>query len=336
MRCLAFAQGLGGTGVKSVFVIRDYEPRVAGLIRDYGYDVEIIPGDSSFTGDALLTTQFVSKYSAELLITDLSHADNLAILDEYRRYFPALSAARISMINIDDLIKIDFPFDIQIIPYYGADKRNYRSNGSTKLLLGPAYFIFRQEFIAAARVNHRIKEDAQNILVTMGGSDPLNLTMKIAEALLRLDRTSLNIRIVIGAGFAASARQELEKILKSYQGNYELLTGSHNMAELMLWSDLAITGGGLTKYETAVTGTPNIIISHFEQEAARTREFEGGGSTLHLGLISEINEHDIEESIERLLKDYALRTEMAKRGRNMVDGKGMERIISEIPGSLLT
>jgi len=336
MRCLAFAQGLARKRAESIFVIRDYEPRVAGLIRDYGYNVEIIPGDSSFARDAFLTTEFVSKYSAELVITDLSHTDNLASLDKYSRYFPALSAAQIFMINIDDLIRINFPYDIQIIPYYGAENINSRPHDSTKLLLGPAYFIFRQEFIEAAGVSRQIKEDAQNILVTMGGSDPLNLTMKIAKALLRLDKTSLNIRIVIGAGFAASARQELEKILKNYKGNCEFLMGSNNMAQLMLWSDLAVTGGGLTKYETAVTGTPNIIISHFDQEAARTREFEGGGSTLHLGLISEINEHDMVESIERLLKDHALRTEMSQRGRNMVDGKGMERIISEIPGSLLT
>jgi len=98
---------------------------------------------------------------------------------------------------------------------------------------------------------------------------------------------------------------------------------------------LAITGGGLTKYETAVTGTPSIAISHFDEEAKRTEEFARGGSILHLGLISEIRQEDVAEATNRLLEDYALRAEMSKRGRNLVDGKGIERIISEIPQQIL-
>ena len=107
------------------------------------------------------------------------------------------------------------------------------------------------------------------------------------------------------------------------------------MAELMLRSDLAITSGGLTKYETAVTGTPSIIISHFDREAAAAKEFEKGGTTLHLGLVSEVDEEDIVRAIERLLEDYALRVDMSQKGRNLVDGKGVERITAEIPRSVL-
>lgn len=330
-RCIAFAQGLGGIGVKSIFVIRDYGPKITELIQHYGYNVETIPQGSSFAEDASLTSGFASRYSVNLIVTDLSNTDNMTNLDEYSRYFPALKVADKFMISIDDFIKTDFPYDIQIIPYYGAENMNYKSYGGTKLLLGPTYFIFRQEFIEAAKVSREIRKDAQNILVTMGGSDPLNLTLKIAKVLNRLNKIFLNLRIVIGPGFAASAKQDIERILKGFKGNCELVIGSGNMAELMLWSDLAITGGGLTKYETAVTGTPSIMISYFDREAERAEEFERGGSTLHLGLISEINERDIAEAIEKLLKDFARRAEMAKRGKNLVDGKGIERIISEIP-----
>ena len=335
MRCLAFAQGLGEMEVRPVFVIRDYEPKVAELIQHYGYEVETIPQDSSFAEDASLTSEFASRYEGKLVITDLSNTDNMANLDEYSRYFPALKLADKFMISLDDLIKTNFPYDIQIIPYYGAEKMNYKSYGGTKLLLGPAYFIFRQEFIEAAKVRREIKTDAQNILITMGGSDPHNLTLEVAKALTRLDVNSLSLRLVIGPGFVTSVRREIEMSLRDYDGNYELITGSGNMADLMLWSDLAITGGGLTKYEMAVTGTPSIIISHFDEEAKRTEEFEKAGSALHLGLITEIDEERIVKAVEKLLDDDALRAEMADRGRKMVDGKGVARIISEIPNSVL-
>jgi len=212
---------------------------------------------------------------------------------------------------------------------------NYECHGSTKLLLGPAYFIFRQEFIEAAKGSREIRKDARNILVTMGGSDLLNLTIKVAKALNRLNVTSLNLRIIIGPGFATAVKPEVETILEGYRGNHELLMARDEIADLMFWSDLAITGGGLTKYETAVTGTPSIAISHFDEEAKRTEEFARGGSILHLGLISKIRQEDIAEATNRLLEDYALRAEISKRGRNLVDGKGIERIISEIPQQIL-
>jgi len=55
MRCLAFAQGLGNIGVNSIFVIRNYEPRVAEIIRHYKYGVELTPKSRSFKEDLSLT-----------------------------------------------------------------------------------------------------------------------------------------------------------------------------------------------------------------------------------------------------------------------------------------
>jgi len=336
MRCLAFAQGLGRRGVKSIFVIRDYKQRVTQLTQHYGYDVEIIPRDISFAEDGALTAQFASQYGVSLIVNDLSHTENIAHLEEYHRYFEVLGAAHKFMITIDDFTKTDFLHDIQIIPYCGAENMSYKSRKNSKLLLGPAYFTFRQEFIEAAKVRREIRKDAQNILVTMGGSDLLNLTIKVAKALNRLNITSLKLQIIIGPGFETSVKPEVEKVLGDYRGNYGFITESDNMADLMLWSDLAITGGGLTKYETAVTGTPTIIISQIVREAERNREFEKEGTALHLGLGSEVDEQDIVEAVERLLGDYALRAEMAEKGKNLVDGKGVERIISEIPNWVLS
>ena len=213
---------------------------------------------------------------------------------------------------------------------------NYESHGNTRLLLCPVYFIFRQEFIEAAKVRREIRKDAQNILVTMSGSDLLNLTIKVAKALTRLNVTSLKLRVIIGPGFETSVKPEVEKVLEGYRGDYELLMGSDNMADLMFWSDLVITGGGLTKYEAAVTGTPTIIISQIVHEAEKNREFEKEGTALHLGLGSEVNEQNIVEAVEKLLGNYALRSEMSRRGKNLVDGKGVNRIISEIPQGILS
>ena len=332
MRCLAFAQGLEKIGAKSIFVIRDYEPKVAEIIQRYRHTVEPILKSCSFQEDLLLTSALANQHRAKLIVIDLCNVNSLANLDKYSEYIQGLKDTGRFLITIDDVNEMHFPSDIVINHNYGAKNMNYESGKGVKFLLGPAYFIFRKEFVEAAKAKREIKKDVQNILVTMGGTDLLDLTLKVVRALSKSGKTfNLNLRIVLGIGYKDAKKRELNETLKNYRGNYELIQGSDNLAELMLWSDLAITGGGLTKYETAVTGTPSIIIPQVAYQAEVAKEFERKGTALNLGLGDSVEEEDIADAVGRLLRDDTLRAEMSKRGKMLVNGKGIERIISEIP-----
>lgn len=335
MRCIAFAQRLRNKGLKPIFVIRDYEKKIAELICQYEYPVLTIPPDSSLALDASLTSNYASQYKINLIITDLSNKDFMANQDEYAKYLQGLKNCCKFLITMDGLNYISYPSDIVIIPYYGGEKKQHKSSNNTKFLLGPSYFIFRKEFIEAAKIKREIKKAAKNILITMGGSDPCGLSLKTVKALNKLNIRSLNLRIVIGIAFKSNLKQSIARALGNFKGTYEFFMGSDNMAELMLWSDLIISNGGLTKYEMAVTGTPGIVIAQDEIEAQRAKEFEKAGTVLYLGSIDEVDESAIAEATAQLLKNYELRSHMSVRGRIVVDGRGIERVISEMPEGAL-
>ena len=331
-RCTAFARGLEEVDIMSVFVAKDYDQKTNELIQRYGYKVETIPRTCNFGEDSSLTLKFAREHNASLVVTDLCNVDTLGQLAEYRRCLQELKNAVKFLITIDDLNAILFPSDIVINPNCGAEMMPYDFNQYTKYLLGPEYFIFHQEFREAAKANRKIRKYARNILVTMGGSDLLNLTPRVTKAVSKLEEvTDLNLCIVLGPGYPDSMKREIENNLKDSSITYRLMQGTDNMAELMLWSDLAITGGGLTKYEAAVTGTPSIIISQVAHQAELAKEFEKEGTALNLGLGTEVSEENIARAAGNLLRDYTLRIEMSKRGKGLVDGKGVERIISSIP-----
>lgn len=335
-RCTAFARGLEEVDTMSVFAAKDYDRKTNELIQRYGYKVETIPKTCNFGEDSSLTLKFAREHNASLIVTDLCNTDTLRQLAEYRRYLQQLKNTVKFLITIDDLNVMLFPSDIVINPNCGAEMMPYDFNQYTKYLSGPKYFIFHQEFREAAKANRQIRKDARNILVTMGGSDLLNLTPRVTKAVSKLEEvTDLDLRIVLGPGYPDSIKREIENNLKDFSITYRLMQGTDNMAELMLWSDLAITGGGLTKYETAATGTPSIIISQVAHQADLAEEFEREGTALNLGLGTNISEDDVAEATRRLLRDHALRIEMSRRGKRLVDGKGIERIISEIPQEVL-
>src|SRR4030042_151070 len=332
MRCLALAQGLEKRRTRSIFITREYGNKIKDLIQRYKYDVETIPGDSNWADDLSLTLNITDRYGIKTVVTDLSHAGALAHQSEYAMYLQGIKDKSKFLVTIDDLNEMSFPSDIIINPNYGAENRNYPSGSKTKFLLGPAYFIFRQEFIAAAGVNREIKKDAVNVLVAMSGSDPLDLTGKVVGALAKSGKTTgLHLRIVLGIDYTESRKRKLSNSLKNYRGTYDFIKGSDKLAELMLWSDMVITGAGLTKYEAAVTGTPSIIIPQYDYLVKLAEEFAKSGATINLGLGDKIKEESIAEAVADLLSDVSRGTERSRMGRAVVDGKGVERVIAEIP-----
>ena len=335
-RCLALAQALGERGMKPLFVIRAFDDAVIKLIREAGIGLETIPASSTFDEDAALTLTIAGRGDVSLMVTDLGNSYNLSRLAEYRRYFRALKAADRFMVVLDELIEPDFRSGLQVVPYYGTENINNGSRQGVKRLRGPAYFIFRREFMEAATARRVAQPHAGNILVTMGGSDPANLTPRVSRVLAGMSRKPLRLRIVIGRLFAAPARRELEGILEGCPVDYEIIPDSNDMAGLMLWADMAVIAGGLTKYETAITGTPTIIVSPNDHEGEMSTVFARSGAALHAGQGSQISDAQIAAAVARVLDDEALRDEMMRMGRQMVDGKGISRVIAEIPEEVLS
>ena len=335
MRCLAFADGLSDVGVELVFVTKAFDPRVTDLIRSKGYDVEGIPSEATATDDARLTREVATRNGAKLIVTDLCHQAALANRDELDGYHQLLVSDYFT-VCLAGGDAIDFPAHIVVSPYFfRATCPSPATDDKRILLFGPSYFIFRREFIEAARVHRTIAKEGRRILVTVGGGDDLHLTAKIVRALCALSERNLSARVVLGPTYSDELKREVADLLIGFKGNYALLDHNTNMAEAMLWADLAITGDGLTKYETAVTGTPSIMLSRPNSEKALNKEFEKAGTTLHLGDGSLIDIDLLADKIQEVLQDYPRRMLMSQRGKALVDGQGLKRIIAKIPPEVL-
>jgi spore coat polysaccharide biosynthesis predicted glycosyltransferase SpsG len=98
-----------------------------------------------------------------------------------------------------------------------------------------------------------------------------------------------------------------------------------------LWADVAITSGGLTKYDAAVCGTPSLVISQNEYEHEYTSEFESLRSIDHLGLADEVTSQLICDRLCALVADQGLRTQMSKSGKQICgDGLGVKNTAKAI------
>jgi UDP-2,4-diacetamido-2,4,6-trideoxy-beta-L-altropyranose hydrolase len=324
VRCLTLAATLSERGIGSVFVMADGAPEIARYVAEQGYPVSPLPADSSAETDAALTLAAAAESGAQLIITDLSNSRWLARRVEYRRLFSGLSDGGRYLAAFDDPSTTDFTCDLKIIPYLDVTPDLAANRQAAKLLAGPEYFVMRGEFSQPPVGGRVVRDPADNVLVTMGGSDPKSLTAKVLRALLPLE---LELSVVTGVAFNAALLAEIRELLG---GRGELIHQAWNMAALMRRADLVVSAGGLTKYEAAATGTPLVLLSQNEFEAGMSEAFARHGMAHNLGLGSEVEVTAIATAVRDLLGDAPRRREMSARGSGLIDGRGAERVIEVI------
>jgi UDP-2,4-diacetamido-2,4,6-trideoxy-beta-L-altropyranose hydrolase len=241
----------------------------------------------------------------------------------------ALRAGGQRLLVIDDSARIPlYDVDILLNQNLGAAGLYYRTNSDATLLLGPDYALLRREFAHWRSRLHTVPETARKLLVTLGGSDPDNVTLKVIEALRQLDTVPLQVRVVAGPTNPHVA--ELSDAAASFSGYLELLTAVSDMPSLMAWADLAVTAGGSTCWELACMGVPALSLVLAENQRNVARELARLGVMVNLGWHADVSVERIATAVGGLVYSSFRRLRMSQQGRALVDGKGAARVASAL------
>jgi len=234
---------------------------------------------------------------------------NFIIIDSYLAEKPLFD--RISEITdgrvliIDDCNRINYPKSIVVNPSIYGDKLNYSRKNNIVYLLGKDYTILRKEFwnVPEKKINKKIK----NILITFGGINNYDLLKKIVNFLKV--KFNFNFYIVDPRKSRLTAKE---------------------MLNLMLKSDVCISGGGQTTYELARVGVPTIGVCFAENQRLNLESWHNKGFIEYVEWYNEKNLLKKMFLAIRNLADYKDRIKKSKIGKNCIDGNGVERILSKM------
>lgn len=312
-RCLALAKALSWVGAQAGFVV-DEDDRTVELIRAQGFPTVGVP-----SGDALAQTYTkFREWQVRAVIADSYELDtpSLAVLRDVAGF----------LVVIDDLANHEIPADIVTNSGIHASSLPYSGLPGTLYLLGPAFALLSREFTDTPR--RKTRGQVEQVLITIGGSDPSGLSDKLVEWTLDCFGTA-SIDVVVGPFFppakvcAPTAARERSRL--------QMHREPRDMCALMLKADLAVTGGGQTTYELAATGTPAAAICIAENQRANLRGLAEAGT---LEFVGDASDGDLEFKIVSALTGLAGESErrqrMSERGRQLVDGRGAERVAQEI------
>jgi UDP-2,4-diacetamido-2,4,6-trideoxy-beta-L-altropyranose hydrolase len=214
----------------------------------------------------------------------------------------------------------------------GEGQIAYRAPADTVRLFGPDYVLLRPEFARWRGWRREVPPLARRLLVTLGGSDPANVTPLVVRALSQLDLPEVEARIVVGPAHArpadvSAAVAEAAKRLGD-RGGIELLSDPADVPELMAWADLCVTAAGSVCWELAFMGLPALTIVVAKNQARSVQAAERAGLLVNLGPHAALDERQIAAAVRKLCRNPSARAELGARGRALVDGRGVERVLA--------
>jgi UDP-2,4-diacetamido-2,4,6-trideoxy-beta-L-altropyranose hydrolase len=279
--------------------------------QDAGGDVRF----ASSGEDASETAELARKIGAEWVAVDGYHFG--------AAFVETLQQAGLRVLFIDDYGHAGrYPAELVLNQNLHASDSLYSSRGaSTRLLLGPRYVLLRREFLAVRRRGDT-PAAARKVLVTLGGSDPDNVTAKVVRALGQLHMSDLETVVVAGP-----ANPHFATLRKS---GMRVVRDPGNMADLMAWAGVAVSAAGSTCWELAFMGLPALAIVCAENQHPVAESLHQAGCLESLGEQSMLSGRDIAAALQCLLRSQRMRQSMSERGRALVDGLGAARVIEHM------
>jgi spore coat polysaccharide biosynthesis predicted glycosyltransferase SpsG/RimJ/RimL family protein N-acetyltransferase len=289
-------------------------------IRDSGVSHRLLPS-------ALLDSRNSARVVVDLVDRDPADA---WVVDHYG--IPAVVVAELTrrglrVLRLDDTGGGSFDGEGVLCPLPRTDVGEAPVEPRLQLY-GPRYALLEASY-RRARLRLRPRVDCTRILISCGGSDPVNLTQKALDAVVAT-RPSCAVDVVVGPGYAW--RQELMRAALASDASICVHDSPRGLVELLLAADVSIGAPGHTSWERACLGVPSLLAIQAENQVRVGAYLEQCGVSRVLGRAEELHASAIATGLAEMCTDPAVLGEMSKRALAMVDGFGADRVSDALQG----
>jgi UDP-2,4-diacetamido-2,4,6-trideoxy-beta-L-altropyranose hydrolase len=327
MRCLALAQAWQNAGGRVIFLMATEVSALESRLHSEGMEVVHLPVQPGSTEDAIQTSDYAHRVGADWVVVDGYHFGT-----DYQR---TIKRSGLSLLFIDDSGHAGYYFaDLVLNQNVHAHEDLYQNKEPyTRMLLGTRYVLLRREFLKWRGWKREIPEVARRVLVTMGGSDPGNVTLEVIQALQHVDVNGLEAVVVVGGSNPHYA--ELQSAVQTSRLSIRLESNVTDMPALMAWADVAVSAGGSTNWELAFMGLPALVLILASNQRPIAERLDMVRMAVNLGWYSDASPMKIAQVLTQLLKDSKTRAKMSQCGQQLVDGEGIVRVLMHIRGDKL-
>jgi UDP-2,4-diacetamido-2,4,6-trideoxy-beta-L-altropyranose hydrolase len=319
MRCLALAQAWQEIGGSTLVASASLTPALEARLAAEGIAVRHLSAEPGSAEDAARAAALAQEVGAGWLVLD-----GYQFGGEYQR---ALAQAGLRQLCVDDYGHAGHYWAHVVLNQnaYAVDSLYPSREAYARLLLGTDHALLRREFWPWRSWKREVSAVAHRVLVTLGGADAGNATLKVLEALDQAVLPELEVKVVVGG--SCPHLDTLRGAAQAAGLHMCLLENVTTMPELMAWADIAVTGAGATSWELAFMQLPSLVLVLAENQRQNAEWLAGSGAAVNLGWHTDVTASDLADALRTLILDEGSREAMILRTEALVDGRGSQRVV---------
>jgi len=241
------------------------------------------------------------------------------------------------IVTIDDPSERRLAADLAFYPPVPQVERMDWTGFTGERYVGWDWVLLRPEFAQAGEKKvlefPRTESTPLRILLTMGGSDPADLTQRVIKLIDGLGG-DFETHVVLGEGYIWQI--EMFKFLNTACRKYILYRNVPDMSAVMRLADFAVASYGMTAFELAALKIPAIYMCLTEDHAESAFIFTEAGVAVSLGLFSKVSDTDMIKYFNEIMRNRSQILFMREKCNDLIDGNGVYRISEVINKAIMT
>ncbi len=323
IRCLALADEFRRQGASVHLLTASFSDQLIEQFVSRGISVHQLTPSDNRESDAQETATMAKRLQADAMILD-----GYQFSSEYQL---TLRKSELFLGCVDDYQSCPaYHTDLIINPNLSASDSQYADIApKSTVLCGSRYAMLRYEFLSQTPLPQQ--RPCRNVLVAAGFTRQDAINEKLVSAIENLlGKYNLSvIHIWPGEGVTPFESHSSTPSFFDHTG-YRRVPFVDRMADLLSSTHFAIVAGGSINLELCYFGVPRVCFHFAENQIAICHALQSRGCAENLGEIRATTARTIEETAARLLDDNDRLETMEKNNRELVDGLGTRRIVTEV------
>jgi spore coat polysaccharide biosynthesis predicted glycosyltransferase SpsG len=317
-RCMALAAALQRRR-RPTYFLSQLEPATLGLtIKRAGSDWLDADAPAGSAEDREETVQEIRRLKPAAVIVDAPDANE--------DYLQTLHRTGATIVSLDHLATTRFPSRLVINPLLGPGRDAYAFEQGTQLLLGARYAVVRPEIRRVRPARSQEPPPPFRALVVLD-DDPNRQTAELAKLLINVPKIERVDMVVRPQHPDLPALQDFAAANPS---QFTVASESADVTSRVSRCHMAISTGSAWSLELACVGVPQLLIVQSEAHWPTAQRLEEEGAATCLGWHESVSPQTIRTAIANLLSDPLERQAMSRCGRQLIDGRGPDRLVTAL------
>lgn len=240
-------------------------------------------------------------------------------------YVERVSATGVKVLVFDPAAAAEWPAKVVVNPFLAPGRKAFRAEPGSQLLLGRKFALVRGLFRRQRTIRATEQPGPFRALVAFGDDDSADQTLLRTEQLLDTPKVE---KVSIACRTHHHRYDELKEFAAASKGRVEVVTEPKELMTRLVRAHFAVTSGDAWSLELCCVGIPQLVMGHKQHHLLNGKRMDDECVATFLGAATDVTAEQLREAVAFVLDDPMERLGMSRCARNLIDGRGGDRIVN--------